>query len=150
MAASRRAGSSRRGAVDRLTGWREVLQGAGLPDDAVEIGDFAVAGGAAAMERILAAHPDVDGLFVASDLMAEGALRVLAAHGRDVPRDVSVVGFDNLATAASTVPPLTTVQNPMVEMVRGATDLLLDLVGGRGDEIASQVLSPALVERDSV
>ncbi len=136
--------------VDRLTGFREVLRDAGLPDDAIEIGDFAVAGGAAAMERLLAAHPDVDGLFVASDLMAEGALRVLAAHGRDVPRDVSVVGFDNLATAATTSPPLTTVQNPMVEMVRGATDLLLDLVGGRGDEIASQVLAPELVERDSV
>lgn len=73
---------------------------------------------------------------------------MLAAHGRDVPRDVSVVGFDNLATAATTSPPLTTVQNPMVEMVRGATDLLLDLVGGRGDEIASQVLAPELVERD--
>jgi len=114
------------------------------------VGDFAASGGAAAMERILADHPDVDGLFAASDLMAEGAMRVLAQHGRSVPGDVSVVGFDNLANAATTSPPLTTVQNPMVEMVRNATDLLLDLVAHRSDEVSSCVLSPELVERASV
>lgn len=136
--------------VDRLTGWREVLRDAGLPDDAVAVGDFAVAGGAAAMETILAEHPDVDGLFAASDLMAEGAMRVLARHGRTVPGDVAVVGFDDLATAATTSPPLTTVRNPMVEMVRDATDMLLDLVAHGGGDVSSRVLAPEIVERASV
>ncbi|MBD5786428.1 LacI family DNA-binding transcriptional regulator [Cellulosimicrobium terreum] len=136
--------------VDRLTGWRAELEAAGLATDAVAAGDFALAGGAAAMERILAEHPDVDGVFAASDLMAEGAMRVLTQHGRQVPQDVSVVGFDDLAAAASTSPPLTTVRNPMVEMVHSATDILLTLVAHGGEDVTSRVLSPALVERDSV
>ncbi|MBD8080225.1 LacI family DNA-binding transcriptional regulator [Cellulosimicrobium arenosum] len=136
--------------VDRLTGWNEVLDAAGIAHDAVEAGDFALAGGAAAMERLLAEHPDIDGLFAASDLMAEGAMRVLAQHGRRVPQDVSVVGFDDLATAATTSPPLTTVRNPMITMVRDATDMLLDLVANGSKDFTPRVLAPELVERASV
>ncbi|MEK8227964.1 substrate-binding domain-containing protein [Oerskovia sp. M15] len=130
-------------AVDRLAGWRAALGSAGLPDDAIAYGDFAAAGGAAAMEELLDRHPDTDAVFAASDLMAEGALRVLRARGKSVPGDVAVVGFDNLGVAATTSPALTTVQNPVVEMVKVATGLLLDLIAGEPVAKAPGVLARA-------
>ncbi|PZR54310.1 LacI family transcriptional regulator [Xylanimonas oleitrophica] len=116
--------------LDRLAGWREVVTAAGLPDDAVVEGDFTVAGGAAGMELLLDRYPDLDAVFVASDLMAEGALRVLAAAGRRVPQDVAVVGFDDLGGAERTTPPLTTVHQPVVDLAAGATAALLELLDG--------------------
>jgi DNA-binding LacI/PurR family transcriptional regulator len=131
-------------AVDRLAGWRAELGDAGLPTDAVTEGDFTIGGGAAAMERLLAAHPDLDAVFAASDLMAEGAMRVLAASGRRVPQDVSVVGFDDLGGPERTSPRLTTVRNPVVELAAGATATLLDLMAGGSP--SSRVFTPRLVE----
>ena len=58
------------------------------------------------MKRLLAARPDIDAVFAASDLMAAGALNVLAAAGRRVPADVAVVGFDDSPVATSTHPPV--------------------------------------------
>jgi DNA-binding LacI/PurR family transcriptional regulator len=131
-------------AVDRLEGWRAELASAGLPADAVAEGDFTVTGGVAAMERLLSVHPDLDAVFAASDLMAEGAMRVLAATGRRVPQDVSVVGFDDLGGPERTSPRLTTVRNPVVELAAGATSTLLDLMAGGAP--ASRVFTPRLVE----
>ncbi|WP_225753617.1 LacI family DNA-binding transcriptional regulator [Actinotalea sp. Marseille-Q4924] len=115
--------------LDRLEGWKDALRAAGLPPVAVEHGDFTAAGGAEATERLLREHPDLDGLFVASDLMATGALRVLERTGRTVPGDVRVVGFDDLGVAGSAEPPLTTVASPVVEMSRVAGELLLSRIG---------------------
>lgn len=135
---------------DRLEGWRAALRDAGLHPVADVEGDFTRDGGAAAMRRILDRHPDVDAVFAASDLMAEGALRVLAETGRTVPDDVSVVGFDDLGIAESTTPPLTTMRNPVEDMVRTATAVLLDELEGRG-RATRPILYPAeLVERGSV
>ena len=74
--------------IDRLTGYRDAIAEAGLPADPhlEASGDFTQAGGAEAMTRLLAARPDIDAVFAASDLMAAGALSVLAAAGRRVPR----------------------------------------------------------------
>ena len=88
------------------------MRAAGLADDAVEHGDFTEAGGERAAAALLADHPDLDGIVVASDLMAAGALKVLAATGRRVPDDVAVVGYDDLGVAERTTPALTTVRNP--------------------------------------
>ena len=135
--------------VDRLAGWRQALHEAGLPDDAMVCGDFTAAGGAAAMEELLRSHPDIDGLFAASDLTAVGALGVLERAGRRVPTDVKVVGFDDLGVAASATPPLTTVSNPVVEMSRAAAELLLGQIGGKAASLAPQIFSADLVVRAS-
>ncbi len=111
-------------AYDRLAGWRSALAAAGLPADAVEYGDFTTEGGAAAMRRLLARRPDLDAVFVASDLMAAGALAVLRAAERSVPGDIAVVGYDDSAVAAVTDPPLTTVVNPVATMARTAGGIL--------------------------
>ena len=130
--------------IDRLEGWRDVLAEAGLRTDWVENGDFTPQGGAEAMHRLLAAHPDLDGVFVASDLMAAAAMVELQAAGRRVPEDVALVGFDASAAASMTRPPLTTIANPVSEMAVRATELLLRLL--RGEEVQPEVLPTRLVE----
>ena len=137
-------------AEDRLRGWRTAMLAAGLADDAVEHGDFTEDGGESAASALLARHPDLDGLVVASDLMAVGALKVLAAQGRRVPEDVAVVGYDDLGVAERTTPPLTTVRQPIGEMAERATRLLLEQIDhGIPEEPARLVIPCRLVRRAS-
>lgn len=114
--------------LDRLRGWREVLTAAGRGTDAIEHGDFTSAGGARAAAALMNEHPDTDGIFVASDLMAVGAMAVLAERGLRVPEDVRIVGFDRLGVHDSTRPTLTTVTNPVAAMARRAGEILLDQI----------------------
>ncbi|GAB2591300.1 LacI family DNA-binding transcriptional regulator [Streptomyces capparidis] len=133
--------------IDRLSGWRRGMAAAGLAADAVEHADFTLEGGAAAMERLLAAHPDLDAVFVASDLMAVGAMRVLRAAGRRIPEDVAVVGFDDSEFAATTTPPLTTIRQPIEELGRTMTWRLLSQLAGDPDLPPSILLPTELVRR---
>ena len=134
---------------DRLAGWQAAMSDAGMPYDVVEAGDFTQAGGEAAARALLERHPDLDGLFVASDLMAVGALRVLAEKGLRVPDDVAVVGYDDLDVAASATPPLTTVSNPGGELARRATRLLLESIASGGSTPMRLIVTPTLVRRES-
>jgi DNA-binding LacI/PurR family transcriptional regulator len=119
--------------VDRLDGYRDGLRAAGLTEagELVEAGDFSEESGAAAIGRLLRrpGRP-VDAVFAASDLMAAGALRALRAAGRRIPDDVAVVGFEDSAIAGYAQPPLTTVRQPIEEMGRQATRLLLARAAG--------------------
>lgn len=136
--------------LDRLDGWRLAMAAAGMPQDAVEQGDFTQEGGERAARALLEAHPDIDGLFVASDLMAVGALRVLAESGRRVPEDVALVGYDDLGVAERATPPLTTVSNPISELATRATKLLLESVDGSGPPAPMRlIVTPTLVRRES-
>lgn len=136
--------------ADRLDGWRSAMRDAGLIDDAVTYGDFTEQGGEVAARELIAAHPDIDGLVVASDLMAAGALRVLAATGRRVPEDVAVTGYDDLGVPERTQPALTTVRNPIGEMAEQATRLLLEQIDGEREPAAIRVIfPPSLVRRAS-
>ncbi|WP_129838772.1 LacI family DNA-binding transcriptional regulator [Streptomyces sp. RFCAC02] len=137
------------GGVDRLAGYRDVLAEAGIAEDPglVATGDFTREGGAAATARLLARRPGVDALFVASDLMAQGALEVLERAGRRVPHDVAVGGFDDSAVAAASRPPLTTVRQPWDRISHEMVRLLLALLGGQ--EPAGVVLPTELVRRAS-
>ncbi len=134
--------------VDRLAGWRAAVQEAGLADDAVVHGDFTSASGAAGIRALLEQHPDIDGVFVASDLMASGTLPALAELGRTVPDEIAVVGYDNSPLAATTTPPLTSVVQPVVAMARAAGLRLLDQLQGAS---ASEplIFAPELVVRAS-
>ncbi len=111
-------------------------------------GDFTVDGGAAAMARLLESQPDVDGVFVASDLMALGAIRTLREHGRRVPEDVAVVGFDDVREAQFTTPALSTMRQPLDELGRTMTRVLLARIGG-GDAAQRTVLPTELVRRQT-
>jgi DNA-binding LacI/PurR family transcriptional regulator len=138
------------GGIDRYAGYRAALQEAGVAEDPglVAEGDFTEAGGGAAMATLLERAPDLDAVFVASDTMAVGALRVLRAAGRSVPGDVAVVGFDDAPVAATCDPPLTTVAQPLGEMTSLMTELLLQQVGG-DEEVRVRVCPTRLVVRES-
>ncbi|WDZ85524.1 LacI family DNA-binding transcriptional regulator [Micromonospora cathayae] len=121
----------------RLTGYRDTVAAAGLPE-LVAYGDFTRESGAAAMRQLLDADPDLDAVFAASDLMAHAALRTLREAGRRVPEDVAVIGFDDIETAAYTEPPLTTVRQPILELGRAGTRQLLRIAAG-------ETVEPALI-----
>jgi DNA-binding LacI/PurR family transcriptional regulator len=135
-------------AVDRRRGWLEALRAAGLPADALAMGDFTESGGAGAMRLLLADWPDLDAVFVANDLMARGALEVLAEAGRSVPGDVAVVGYDDSPAATATHPHLTTVAQPSELMGRGMAELLLALLAGE-DPPHPDLLPTTLVTRQT-
>ncbi|MET8120299.1 LacI family DNA-binding transcriptional regulator [Micromonospora sp. NPDC005189] len=133
--------------IERLSGYRTTVADAGLPE-MIAVGDFTRESGSAAMHRLLTEHPDLDGVFAASDLMAHAAMRALREAGRRVPEDVAVVGFDDIETAAYTEPPLTTVRQPIVEIGRRMTRQLLRLAAG--ETIEQAVMLPTeLIRRDS-
>ena len=135
---------------DRLRGYEQALTAAGLEVDPALVvhRDFTEAGGAAAMRVLLDRRPRLDGLFAASDLMAAGALRTLAERGLAVPDDVAVVGFDDAAPARHTVPPLTTVHQPIEDIGREMTALALEQVEGE-TAVRTLVLPTWIVRRES-
>ena len=100
-----------------------------------------------AIEHYLSRHPSPDGIVAASDVIAMSALRALASHGKRVPQDVGVVGYDDVQLATYTTPPLTTMRQ---DVARGA-QLMIDLLFRRieGGEVASVAMAPELILRGS-
>ena len=135
-------------AIDRLQGFREALAAAGLEEDAVEDGDFTADGAADAMHRILDRGEHPDAVFVASDLMARGALLALGVAGLRVPEDVAIIGFDDSPVATSVSPQLTTMRQPSFIQGETMAEVLLDLLAGRNPQHVT-VLDTELVVRDS-
>jgi DNA-binding LacI/PurR family transcriptional regulator len=130
---------------ERLAGFR-LIAGDDVPNVA---GNFTLASGEDAMAELLKVRPDVDGVFVANDLMAQGALGVLRASGRSVPGDVAVVGFDDSSAALASRPKLTTIRQPVEEMGAAMAELLLDHIADPGLPPTSRIFEPKLVIRDS-
>ena len=137
--------------VDRLAGYRDALNEAHIaPDPTLEaIGEFTQESGARAMERLLKGRADIDAVFAASDLMAAGALAVLAAAGKRVPEDVAVVGFDDSPVAMTTRPPLTSVRQPIEEMGQEMARLLIDAVESPARAPRRVILATELIRRAS-
>ncbi len=135
-------------ASDRLAGWRDALAEAGLPADLEVEGDFGAASGAAGALALLEAHPDVDAIFAANDVMAAAAVGALLDAGRRVPEDVAVVGFDDSSAALTSRVPLTTVNQPSERMGELMADTLLRILAGE-DVPVSTVVESRLVRRAS-
>ncbi|MFB0615048.1 LacI family DNA-binding transcriptional regulator [Streptomyces sp. AGS-58] len=134
---------------ERLAGFRDTLARNGHPYTPVVEGGFTFASGVTATTRLLAEQPDVDGVFAANDLMAQGACQVLREHGRRVPEDVAVVGFDDSGIAPACHPPLTTIRQPVERMAAHMARLLDEHVRGERAEPTSVIFDPELVVRDS-
>jgi DNA-binding LacI/PurR family transcriptional regulator len=101
------------------------------------------------MRQLLAARPDIDGVFAASDLMAAGALSVLAAAGKRVPEDVAVVGYDDSPIATTMTPRLSSVRQPIEEMGREMARLLVAAVEASDPVPRRVILATDLVRRAS-
>jgi DNA-binding LacI/PurR family transcriptional regulator len=125
---------------DRLLGYRQTLEAAGVPPLPIAYGDFTHASGDHAMTWLLQRAPRLDAVFVASDLMAAGALQALRRTGRRVPQDVAVVGFDDSPIASHTSPPLTTVRQPVEAVGELAVELLLSTVDGENPVLPTELV----------
>lgn len=135
--------------VDRLQGYRDALRGWDLHEGVIADGNFTADGGADAMRRILEAGERPDAVFVASDLMARGALTVIAAAGLRVPEDIAIMGFDDSPVATSVAPQLTTMRQPSFAQGERMATVLLDLLAGRHPRHVT-ILETELVVRESV
>jgi DNA-binding LacI/PurR family transcriptional regulator len=135
-------------AQQRIAGWRATLLRAGITPPEPLGGDWSPSSGYE-LGRRLAGRPDVTAIFVANDQMALGVLRALHEAGRAIPRDVSVVGFDDIPEAPFFMPPLTTVRQDFDEMGRRGLLLLLDTMQAAQWPPPNRVVEPELIVRAS-
>jgi DNA-binding LacI/PurR family transcriptional regulator len=133
----------------RIDGWRSTLQAAGADAPPVLAGDWSPRSGYA-LGRRLVQDGGVSAIFVANDQMALGVLRALHEADYEIPRQVSVVGFDDIPEAQYFTPPLTTVRQDFAEVGRRSLQLMLGMMEADGDGPPSPPLvAPELVLRSS-
>jgi DNA-binding LacI/PurR family transcriptional regulator len=134
---------------DRLAGWRQALQEADQDPGPVAFAPFTALGGRQAMRQL--ADQGCDALFVQSDLMALGAMQVLAESGVRVGSEVLVIGVDDSEFARTATPSLTSVTNPAAELSRRAAHMLLRVVddGVEPAAVTPEIIQPRLVLRES-
>ncbi len=135
-------------ADERERGFREALQKAGItPDPALEVqGDFRREGGIHGIREVMERNVPFDAVFAGNDEMAIGAVEELKRRGKSVPREIPVVGFDDIESARFVG--LTTVRVPMRELGRVAARLSFDILDGK-QPTGTQVLPTEIVERAS-
>ena len=134
---------------DRIAGFRQTMARHGNAYFPAEVGNFTYDSGEQAMMRLIREHPDVDGVFVANDLMAQGALMALRDAGRRVPEDVAVIGFDDSSAALAARPALTTIRHPLEDMAAESARLLLARIDDPTLRVTSVIFEPTLVLRQS-
>jgi LacI family transcriptional regulator len=123
--------------IERLRGYRRALTEANLSADPALVieGQFTEASGLAATEQLLGRGVRFSALVAASDQLAYGAMSGLSTHGFRIPADVSVVGFDDISHSAYTLPPLTTVRQPVSDMGRAGAEALFRMLEGRSPDL---------------
>lgn len=136
-------------AMERLRGYRAALEAAGARFRSALVlpGKYVEESGLMAVERLIDSREPFSAIFAANDQMAFGAALALHRRGLRVPDDVSLVGFDDLAGAAHSIPPLTTIHQAAHELGRLAAASLLDLLNG--DTPAGSLPEPRLIVRAS-
>jgi LacI family transcriptional regulator len=139
----------------RYDGFVTALHEAGLEVDPelVQRGNYTYRSGLGAAELLLAHGNPPTAIFASNDDMGAAAISVAHRRGLDVPRDLTVVGFDDTSAATTVWPELTTIHQPIAAMADAAIDILLRTIRNRNDEarpLTDHVLPHRLVERDSV
>lgn len=135
----------------RIEGYLQALQDYGLPvqKDLMAYGNFGYHSGRRAMEKLLHTGSSFTAVFAASDEMAAGALSVAYQQGIKVPDELSVIGYDNLQIAEMSIPPLTTVAQPLFEMGKWAAEMVTTMIE-TGKPAQSRIVPHTIVERESV
>jgi LacI family transcriptional regulator len=138
-------------AIDRLNGYKSALRTNHIPEDPHLIyeGTFFQPDGYAGAGALLDIDNPPTAIFASNDVMAMGAMDAVRSRGLRVPEDVSIVGFDDIPQAASVRPALTTVRQPLEQMGRVATQMLLDLLKNPDKEITRIELPTELIVRGS-
>lgn len=140
-----------RSAVERRAGFEEALaaHGLSLPRSMIAEGNYTFASGLVAADRLLDVVPPPTAIFSSNDTMGAGVIHAARQRGMDVPRDLSVVGFDDTPLAAQIWPPMTTVRWPIATMARSAA---LKLIADDGEAAAAEPsqFGSTLIRRGSV
>jgi DNA-binding LacI/PurR family transcriptional regulator len=135
-------------ARERLAGWRETLEQAGLEPPEPLAGDWSARSGYD-LGRRLSTDSSVSAIFVANDQMALGVLRAMHESGRRIPDEVSVVGFDDIPEAPFFLPPLTTVRQDFDEVGSRSVRLLLRMIDDGERMPSAPRVEPELIVRSS-
>lgn len=134
---------------DRQQGYQDALSAAGIPLDERLLcpGDFTPLSGYQAAETLIALAERPSAIFCESDEMAIGAMSRIKEAGLRVPEDISVAGFDDIAFASYSDPPLTTIAQPAETFGREAVAMLIEVLEGR--QVNNLMLPYSLVSRKS-
>jgi DNA-binding LacI/PurR family transcriptional regulator len=133
----------------RVHGYRHALAEAGLPVNVVHVDRTTIDSGEEAYGRLTARCPSLTGICAVNDSMAIGAIRQAQKNGRQVPDDLSVVGFDDIDWAALNNPPLTTINVPKQQMGKEASRRLLSLLDNSDPAPVEIIVSVQLIQRES-
>lgn len=135
--------------LDRYEGYKQALQDShlGLDEQLCIEGDFSESGGYYGAQRLLPLKPEA--LFVASDIMAIGALRAIREYGLSVPKDIAIVAYDDLPPATQATPPLTTVRQPIRRLGIKLFETLLDILENGPHPARRVIFGTELVIRES-
>lgn len=137
----------------RLAGYEHALREHGIPlrKELVKTGSFLREHAIEDATDLIRARPAPTAVFAANNILAEATLTALEQEGLNVPRDVSLVAFDDMPWMSMVVPAITTVRQPIAEMARGAAELALRrLREGHDGAPSTIVFRTQLIERDSV
>jgi LacI family transcriptional regulator len=138
-------------AVDRFKGYREALDKAGISFEPALLGfgDFDLESGYEQMKRMLEKVPIPSAVFVASDVVAFGAMAAIRENGFSIPNDIAVVGFDNVPLARFIDPYLTTIHLPAAELAQCAFEILSKLIRNEPIDKRQVLLDTHLIIRES-
>lgn len=116
----------------RLDGIQKTLADAGIRLEPTQIirADLSLAQGRSALRQLMSDHPDTTAVICTTDTLAIGAMAEARKLGLDIPRRLSITGFDDVEIAAQVDPPLTTISIPVAEIGRGAADYLINAIAG--------------------
>jgi DNA-binding LacI/PurR family transcriptional regulator len=139
------------GAAGRLQGYRDALACEGLlySADLVRYGDFDPESGYQQMSNLIESGVPMTAAFVASDVVALGAMSAIREHGLTIPRDIAVVGFDDVPVARYMDPSLTTIKLPMADLSRCACEMLVGMIRGENPQQRNVLLEANLIVRKS-
>jgi DNA-binding LacI/PurR family transcriptional regulator len=126
------------GANHRMDGMREAAKTSGVDFDLLPVaeGDFSIASGATCAAHLLSKFPDTTALICLNDRMAMGAIQQARRFGREVPRNITIVGYDDIPMAAVFDPPITTIASNAPALGREACRMLFEILNGRSPESA--------------
>lgn len=139
--------------VPRVEGYIQALKDYGLPVELKRITygfDFGYKTGMMCMEQLFKEAPETTAIFAASDEIAIGALSVAYKYGIKIPDDLSIIGYDNLKIAEMSIPPLTTVAQPLYEMGQLAAQMIFDMINSKKKTTESRIIPHKIIERQSV
>lgn len=134
---------------DRLKGYKLALEEShiALDDSIVFYGNYKFDSGVTGADNLI--RKDITSVFAFNDLMASGAYKAITAHGLKIPRDISVIGYDNVYLSEMLDPALTTISQPKYEMGKVAATMLIKLLKKNQQETEA-AFAPTLIERQSV